>query len=142
MTVERAGRGVNFIHARLASWPPKGRSVVGTTVLDEDGSPTDDKDAVVALKSHWEPVFNNVVGDRRAFNSFPGLFRSALRGLSPWDGRSFVLFVVFRGGPLLDLTGLGTWPGGLEVRMLLILFMIATSRFLMVARFLVGLGPP
>ena len=58
----------NRFHTRLASWSPKGRSVVGITVLDEDGSPTNDKDAFVALKSHWEPVFKNVVGDRRAFD--------------------------------------------------------------------------
>ena len=36
-------------HTRLASWSPKGRYVVGITVLDEGGSPTSDKDAFVAL---------------------------------------------------------------------------------------------
>ena len=36
-------------HTRHASWSPKGRSVVGITVLDEGGSPTSDKDAFTCL---------------------------------------------------------------------------------------------
>ena len=37
-------------HTRLASWSPKGMSVIGTTVLDDEGNPTDDKGAFKALK--------------------------------------------------------------------------------------------
>ena len=39
----------------------------------------------------------------------PGLCRSALRGLSPEEGRSFAIFVVSQGDLLLDLMGLGTY---------------------------------
>ena len=70
-------------HTRLASWSPKGRSVIGVTVLDDGGSPTGDKGASEALRSHWEPVFNNVVGVVVLLICSPCLCRSALRGLSP-----------------------------------------------------------
>ena len=54
---DEKGRKRSKFHTRLASWSPKGRSVVAFTVLDGDGSLTNDKDAFVALKSHWALVF-------------------------------------------------------------------------------------
>ena len=76
-------------HTRLASWSPKGRSVVGIAVLDDEGGPTNDKDASEAFKSHWEPVFNNVVGGRRAFNRFSRFVQKFPEGIEPLGGDGF-----------------------------------------------------
>ena len=71
-------------HTRLASWSPRGRSAIGIAVLDDEGSPTSDKGASEALKSHWESLFLiMLLGIVVLSIVFPGLCRSALRGLSP-----------------------------------------------------------
>ena len=67
---EEKNRKRSKCHTRLASWSPKGKSVVGITVLKDDGTPTDDEGAFGALKSHWDPVFNNAVGNGSAFVRF------------------------------------------------------------------------
>ena len=67
----------------MASWSPKGKSVIGTTLLDGGGNPTDDRGAFKALKSHWEPVFNNTVGDCRALNRFSRFVQKCPEGIEP-----------------------------------------------------------
>ena len=52
-------------------------------MLDDEGSPTDDRGAFEALKSHWEPVFNNIGGDRRAFDSFSRFVQKCPEGIDP-----------------------------------------------------------
>ena len=70
-------------HTRLASWPPKGRSVVGITVLDEEGT-------LRAIRMRlWPPsrtgslslVMLLVIVVHLIVS--PGLCRNALKGLSP-----------------------------------------------------------
>ena len=130
-------------HTRLASWSPKGRSVVGITVLDEGGAPTSDKEALAALKSHWEPVFNNVVGDRRAFGRFSRFVQKCPEGIEPLGRDEFRLIcgVSTRSAPGPDGIGVHGLIK-LVVKLLLILFTTAASRFLMVLMFLVGLISP
>ena len=103
-------------HTRLASWSPKVRSVVGITVLDEEGSPTSDKGAFKALKSHWEPVFNNVVGDRRAFNRFSRFVQKCTEGIEPLGRDEFrtICGVSRRSAPGPDGIGHMAWRAGGE----------------------------
>ena len=84
---EERSRKRGKCHTRLASWSPKGQSVVGITVLSGDGTPTGDDGAFGALKSHWEPVFNNTVGDRRAFARFNRFIQECPEGIEPLGRR-------------------------------------------------------
>ena len=45
---EEKSRKRSKCHTRLASWSPKGKSVVSVTVLNDNGSPTDDEGALGA----------------------------------------------------------------------------------------------
>ena len=80
---DEKGRQRSKCHTRLASWSPKGKFVICTTVLDDGGNPVDDRGAFKALKSHWEPVFNNTVGDRRAFSRFIRFVQKCPEGIEP-----------------------------------------------------------
>ena len=104
-------------HTRLASWSPKGRSVVGITVLDEEGSPTSDKGAFETLRSHWEPVFNNVVGGRRAFNRFSRFVQKCPGGVEPLGREEFRIIcgVSRRSAPGPDGIGYMAWRAGGEI---------------------------
>lgn len=103
-------------HTRLSSWSPKGRSVIGITVLTEDGDTTNDKEAFVALKSHWEPVFNNVVGDRHAMLDFSRFIQKCPEGIEPLGREEFrvVCGVARRSAPGPDGIGYMAWRAGGE----------------------------
>ena len=111
-------------HTRLASGSPNGRSVIGVTVLDGEGSPTDDKGALEALKSHWEPVFNNVVGDRRAFNRLSRFVQKCPEGVEPLGRGEFCSICgVSRGfAPGPDGIGYMAWKACGEVAALRIVY--------------------
>ena len=104
---EEKNRKRSKCHTRLASWSPKGKSVVGITVLRDDGTPTDDEGAFGALKSHWEPVFNNYVGDRRAFFRFNKFIQKCPEGIEPLgrDGFRSICSVARRSAPGPDGIG-------------------------------------
>ena len=105
------------IHTRLSSRSLKGRFVVGVTVLAEDGSPTNDKGAFEALRSHWEPVFNNVVGDRRAFRCFSKFVQKCPEGVEPLGREEFrdICGVARRSAPGPDGIGHMAWRAGGEI---------------------------
>ena len=105
------------IHTRLSSWSPKGRSVVGVTVLAEDGSPTNDKGTFEALKSHWEPVFNNVVGHCRAFRGFSKFVQKCHGGIELLGREGFreMCGVARRSAPGLDGIGYMAWRARGEI---------------------------
>ena len=104
-------------HTRLASWSPKGKSVIGITVLDDEGKPTDDGGAFKSLKSHWEPVFNNVVGDRRASNRFSRFVQKCPEGIEPLGREEFrsICGVARRSAPGPDGIGHMAWRACGEV---------------------------
>ena len=114
---EEKSRKRGKCHTRLASWSPKGKSVVGITVLDEEGSPTSDKGASEALKSHWEPVFNNVVGDRRAFNRFSRFVQKCPVAVEPLGREEFrnICSVARSSAPGPDGIGHMAWRAGGEI---------------------------
>ena len=116
MTTERAGRAVNFIPG-LPHGPLRGGLLlVRIAVLDEDASLMNDKDASVALKSHWEPVFHNVVGDRRAVNRFSRFVQKCTEGIEPLGREGFRLIcgVARRSAPGPDGIGHMAWRAGGE----------------------------
>ena len=73
-------------HTKLAPWSPKGRSVVGITVLAEDGSPTNDKDSLRPLSRTGSLSLIMLLGIVVLLIVSLGSCRSALRGLSPYEG--------------------------------------------------------
>ena len=79
----------------------------------EDGSPANDKGAFEAPKSHWEPVFNNVVGDRSAFRGFSKFVQKRPEGIEPLGREEFrvICGVARRSAPGPD--GIG-YAHGLE----------------------------
>ena len=114
MRMKRAGREVSVI----LGWPlGKGKPVIGITVLDDEGNPTDDRGAFKALTSHWEPVFNNYVGDRRAFNRFSRFVQKCPEGIEPLgrEGFSSICGVARRSAPGLDGIGYMAWKACGEV---------------------------
>ena len=114
---DEKNRRRNMFHTRLSSRSPKGRSVVGVTVLAGDRSPTDDKGAFEALKSHWEPIFNNVVGDSRAFRGFSKLVQKCPEGIELLGREDFRFMCgVARGfAPGPDGIGRMAWRAGGEI---------------------------
>ena len=110
-------RGRSKFHTRLSSWSPKGRFVFGVTVLAGDGGPTNDKDAFEALKSHWEPVFNNAVGGGRAFCGFFRFVQKCPEGLELLgrEGFRLVCGVAGRFAPGLGGIGYMAWRAGDEI---------------------------
>ena len=104
-------------HTGLASWSPKGKSVIGITMLGDEGGPTDDKGAFEALKSHWEPVFDNVIGDRRVFNRFSRFVHTCPEGIGPLgrDGFRNICGVSRRSAPGPDGIGHMAWKACGEV---------------------------
>ena len=104
-------------HTRLASWSPKGKPVIGITVLDDEGNPTDDRGAFKALKSHWEPVFNNTVGDPRAFSRFTRFVQKCPEGIEPLGREEFrsICGVARRSAPGPDGIGHMAWRACGEV---------------------------
>ena len=103
-------------HTRLSSWSPKGRSVIGIPVLTEDGDTTNDKEAFEALKSHWDPVFNNVVGDRRAMHNSSRHVQRCPEGIEPLTRDEFrvICGVARRSAPGPDGVGYMAWRAGGE----------------------------
>ena len=112
--MRRRSRKRSKCHTRLASWSPKGKSVVGITVLSDDGTPADDKGSFEALKSHWEPVFNNCVGDRRAFVRFNNFIQKCPEGIEPLGREEFrdICGVARRSSPGPDGIGYMAWRAG------------------------------
>ena len=104
-------------HTRLAPWSPKGKSVIGITVLDDEGNPTDDRGAFKALKSHWEPLFNNTVGDRRSFSRFTRFVQKCPEGIEPLGREEFrsICGVARRSAPGPDGIGHMAWRACGEV---------------------------
>ena len=103
-------------HTRLSSWSPKGKSVIGVSVLTEDGDTTNEKGAFEALKSHWEPVFNNTIGDRRAMNDFSRHVQRCPEGIVPLSRIEFreICGVARRSAPGPDGIGYMSWRAGGE----------------------------
>eukprot|EP00972_Heterocapsa_arctica_P018586 2746059-Heterocapsa_arctica.AAC.1 len=59
LKVEEKAPKKSRLHSKLSSWSPKGKRMVGITVLDTGGHPyTSTEEADNALKAHWEPIFN------------------------------------------------------------------------------------
>ena len=89
------------LHTRLASWSPKGKSVVGITVLGDDGNPTDEAGGFEALERHWGPVFNSSVADFRAMSGFKRFIVKCPVDLAPLAKDEFVKMcsVVRRSAP-------------------------------------------
>ena len=100
------------LHARLASWSPKGRKVSGISVVDDGGEVVEDPFG--ALRGHWEGVFNNFGGSACSVESLGGFVQTCPEGIQPLSFEEFSLLCSINrssapgpdGGFVLGLEGL------------------------------------